>query len=69
MGLIKRDKRVKEHYYITEEQLIKLIAKDLEVPENEITISTREEDQSSIQDRYPNMIFVGIEITRSFESS
>jgi hypothetical protein len=44
MGLIKRDKRVKEHYYITEEQLIKLIAKDLEVPENEITISTREED-------------------------
>tara|TARA_R110000803_G_scaffold53090_3_gene108985 strand:- start:439 stop:648 length:210 start_codon:yes stop_codon:yes gene_type:complete len=69
MGIIKRDKSVKELFYITKEELIKLIAKDMEVPESEITISTKEEDTSNVMDRYPSMQFVGINITRSFESS
>lgn len=69
MGIIDKDHKVTENYYISEEQIIELIAKDLGVPKEEISIRTREEDISTIQDRYPNMKFVGIEITRKYESS
>ncbi len=62
MGIIKNAPDVVKTYQISIDQLKQLIANDLGVPANEISVSPVERDESSDMDRYRNMVFDGLKI-------
>lgn len=65
MGIIKDNPDVVKTYQISIEQLKQLIATDLNVPVNEISITSVDRDVSDPMDRYPCMVFDGLKVVHT----
>lgn len=63
MGIIDKNPKVTKVYKVNMGQLKELIAKDLEVPVDEINVVDIQKDISGPMDQYSSKIFDGITIT------
>ncbi len=63
MGVINKKAKTTNVYTITIQEIKELIAADLEIPVDEISISYIQKDTTDHMDRYPSQKFDGINVT------